>query len=230
VNPLVTCVCPTTGSRSSFLQRAVNCFAKQTYDNAELLIVTDDAESVRKVFLAVFGLDLGHPVESFSVEWPKPLRCIVAPAGLKLGAKRNFANEQATGKIICHFDDDDYSAPGRIADQVQHLASSALPATGYSRMKFTDGASWWRYKDPLFPLGTSLCYWKSWWETHRFYDVQVGSDTLLIHAAQLAGEVSAVDCGDMMFARVHGGNTNKTPKWETSAWEALSPEEAVTCA
>jgi O-antigen biosynthesis protein len=211
VTPLVSCVCPTTGARLPFLKQAIACFLAQDYSNKELLIVTDSTNSVG--------------IHRHLAEAPAIVTCIHRP--IQLGAKRNAINEQARGEIICHFDDDDWSAPGRISDQIEHLRAGGKPVTGYARMKFTDGSSWWRYKDPLYPLGTSLCYLKSWWETHRFYDTQVGSDTVLIHAAQLAGEVHAVECGDMMFARVHGGNTNKTPQWETSAWEPLTEKDAV---
>lgn len=190
-NPLVTCVCPTMKAREQLLMKALKCFLGQTYARAELLIVTDSED-----------VALDPP--------PSCIRFIGAPKGLRLGSKRNFANQNALGEIICHWDDDDYSAPGRIAAQVERLRQTGLAATGYSRMRFTDGAKWYRYADSTWPLGTSLCYRKDWWERNHFDEtVDLGSDTLLIYALQKQKQVDVVDCGDMMFARDHGKNLNK---------------------
>src|SRR5581483_11459066 len=172
MNSLVTCICPTTASRRKFLPRAIDCFLKQTYTPRELLIVTEPGEAIEVP---------DHPL----------IRVVRTPGLLRLGAKRNFACEQAYGEIIAHFDDDDVSAAERLADQVSWLVLSGLGVTGYSQMKFTDGNRWWKYTgDPKFPLGTSLCYWKSWWEQCRFPDQQESSDTVFTYAAQGAGQVS----------------------------------------
>lgn len=187
-NPLVTCICPTTAARAEWLPKAVECFEQQTYQNRELLIVTE-------------------PGQIFTSEDPRIL--VFHSHSPTLGAKRNFANAQSAGDIICHFDDDDWSAPGRIAAQVERLQATGMAATGYSRMRFTDGKNWWRYHDSNWPLGTSLCYRKDWWEKNKFPDVQVGSDTLLIYELRRQKQIDVVDCGRMMFARVHGGNLNK---------------------
>jgi glycosyltransferase involved in cell wall biosynthesis len=188
-NPLVTCVCPTTAARAGWLPKAVDCFLSQTYANREMLIATEP----------------GHAA------WYSDARIRVIQAGkMPLGAKRNFACENARGEIIAHFDDDDWSAPGRLSEQVRRLQETGLAATGYSRMRFTDGKAWWRYRDPLWPLGTSLCYRRAWWERNKFDEsVHVGSDTLLIYRLQEQRQVDVIDCGDMMFAREHGGNLNK---------------------
>lgn len=206
MQPLVTCICPTTEARAAWLSKAIECFKDQTYENRELLIVTDHA---------------GHLGEGVDVR----VRIVVAPAGIRLGAKRNFANENARGEIIAHMDDDDWSAPNRLAFQVERLQATGKALTGLSRMKFTDGKNWWRYVgDPNFPLGTSLCYRKGWWEKNGFpANQQIGSDTTLIYAARAQKQVDVVECGDLMYARVHDSNTNK----RSYAPPSFEPAEAM---
>jgi glycosyltransferase involved in cell wall biosynthesis len=49
-----------------------------------------------------------------------------------IGAKRNLGCEAARGEIIAHWDDDDYSAPGRLEDQVRRILTSGKAVTGYN--------------------------------------------------------------------------------------------------
>lgn len=126
-----------------------------------------------------------------------------------IGEKRNFACGHARGEILLHWDDDDYSAPVRIADQVQRLNVSGLAVTGYRTMRFTNGYSWWLYEGAAhFALGTSLCYRRTWWESHRFATVHIGEDNLFVNAAAAEKQISVTEAGEMMFATTHPGNTS----------------------
>lgn len=215
MQPLVTCICPTTGGRASWLPQAIECFQSQTYQNRVLLIVSDSD------MCDVVTYCIGKSLKAH-----RKLRIgIVFTEGLSLGTKRNFAcaNAFPQSELIAHFDDDDWSASSRLAFQVERLQSTGLAVTGLSRMRFTDGANWWRYHDPQWPLGTSLCYRKDWWDKNRFPDTQVGSDTTLIYEAKRQKQVDIVDCGDLMFARVHPGNTNK----RTYGLPSFEPAEAM---
>lgn len=204
---LVSCVCPTK-NRVDWIPRAVECFQSQTYPNLEMLIVHDPGYS------AVFE--------------DERIRVIEAPSGITLGAKRNFACSQARGEIIANFDDDDWSDPGRVLEEVNHLAQTGLSVTGYSLMKFTDGHRWWRYNgDPNHAHGSSQCFRRDWWEKHPYPDVQIGSDTLFSSTARAAGQLFVVPAGDMMFARLHAGNTNKNRDMNGPAWLALPETEAI---
>jgi len=166
--PLVSCIMPTRG-RALFLPAAVDCFLKQTYPNKELIILGDNDECI--------GLELcsAWPVR-YVIDERKPI-----------GTKRNRCCELAQGEIICHFDDDDWSSPDRIAFQVAELQNSSKPATGFNELYFWDTiakvARRYRASVKGYVCGTTLCYLKSFWETHRFNDVDHGEDNSFVYPA-----------------------------------------------
>jgi glycosyltransferase involved in cell wall biosynthesis len=127
----------------------------------------------------------------------------------EIGEKRNFGCDRATGEYIAHWDDDDFSAPERLADQLARLEQSGKSVTGYHSMRFTDGSRWWRYCGAqTYSLGTALCYRRDWWERNRFDAVQIGEDNRFVMTAAQAGQIVSVDAGELMYATVHGGNTS----------------------
>lgn len=191
--PLVSCIMPTR-ARAGFAAAAVECWLRQTYPNRELVIVDDaDAPSLPD------GIGTEH------VEYYRLLR------RLSVGAKRNVACSRAAGGILCHWDDDDYSAPERIADQVKRLMESGCQLTGYSAMRFrsAEGREWhYRSSYPDYCLGTSLMYTRTFWERHAFRDLNVNEDGQMWTAARREHTVVACDAGDLMVATIHAGNTS----------------------
>lgn len=202
--PLVSAIMPTR-ARPQFAREAVNLFLAQTWPNKELVIVDDeDAPSIPGPLSVAYTLNMENV--NFRYERLRTKQSI--------GAKRNIACSRAQGEIIIHFDDDDHSAPGRMADQVERLLSSGLELTGYSEMLFFDGNVWRMYsgrKDYI--LGTSFCYRKSLWERHPFTWANIGEDL----AFQRGIPHTAVPAGSLMWARTHPGNTSKRvisgPTW-----------------
>lgn len=185
--PLVSAIMPTR-ARPTFAREAVEVFLAQTWPNRELVIVDDEDEPSFPG--GINGADVRY--ERLRIK-------------LSIGAKRNVACSRAAGEIIVHFDDDDWSAPERITDQVERLMASGRELTGYNEMLFTDGARWWQYAGPKdYILGTSLCYRKTLWERRPFQDSQIGEDL----AFQLGVPKTAVPAGEVMWARTHPGNTS----------------------
>jgi len=134
---------------------------------------------------------------------------IASKSGMSIGAKRNEACRLSSGELICHWDDDDYSAPQRVEDQVARLLESGKAVTGYHSMRFTDGQQWKRYENgPDYALGTSLLYRKEWWERHPFLDIAVEEDNAFVAEAARAGQLISVDAGTLMHATTHSGNTS----------------------
>jgi glycosyltransferase involved in cell wall biosynthesis len=199
----VTCLC-LTKDRRQWLPKAIQCYQAQTYPNRELLILAD-GEDVRDLV----------PVDDSSV------RLIHIDQSLEIGEKRNFGCARAAGEVIAHWDDDDYSAPGRISDQIARMQQTGKAVTGYNRMRFTDGTVWWQYSGiPLYGIGTSLCYRKDWWAAHNFRRKQIGEDNDFCDAARNAAQLSAADAGELMYATIHPGNTsprNKADNWKLIA-------------
>ncbi len=97
----------------------------------------------------------GQDVRHLVPEHDPRVRLIHLDGWPEIGAKRNFGCEHAEGEIIAHWDDDDYSAPGRLADQVERLRESGKAVTGFHSMRFTDGVHWWKYEGTRnYALGT----------------------------------------------------------------------------
>jgi glycosyltransferase involved in cell wall biosynthesis len=178
-------------------------FLQQTYPNRELLIVSD-GEDVRDLAEGLPGVRLIHVAEA-----------------RQIGAKRNFGCGRAQGEVVCHFDDDDYSAPERIEAQVAALeAHPGKSVTGFHSMKFTDGGTWWKYSGGMhYALGTSLCYLRAFQQAHPFPALQVGEDNGFVGTAWALNELHTDDAGELMHATIHAGNTS--PRSIGSAWTRL---------
>ena len=215
-DPTVCCIM-LTKDRPEFAARAVRCFRAQTYFNKQLVIVDN-------------GISRFVSAEFLQIQ--------TIPASI--GKLRNLACESTDADIIIHYDDDDYSHPNRLAEQVAFLQSSGAAVVGYNQMLFwrskrkdeVVGATYvtacgeaWLYTGPAHqPLGTSLCYWRSTWESHRFDDRKhAGEDSDFLarvghrrvkSVSSLAdglchAGVDSVPREPRMLATVHGANTQQ---------------------
>ena len=164
------------------------------------------------------------------VSWP-------GNTGKTIGRLRNEAAEAVDADIICHFDDDDWSHPNRIAEQVALLQSSGADAVGYREVMFWDrnagkmrmeggalysvptsdaGEAWlFTHPSPTWCHGASLCYWRSTWERKPFPDLMQGEDLVwqagLKRAAEPATCLRDGDeafCDPRLICGLHGGNTS----------------------
>jgi glycosyltransferase involved in cell wall biosynthesis/GT2 family glycosyltransferase len=192
--PLVSCIMP-TNDRRRFVPLAIRYFLRQDYPNAELVIVDDGTD-------AVADLVPKHPA----------VRYHRLDGRRVLGAKRNLACELAAGEIIAHWDDDDWSAPGRLSTQVEALEASGAVLSGMNSLPFYDpaGRRAWRYEWPQsrrpWAAGTSLCYRRSLWERSPFAEVAAGEDARFVwrSAVTSIADVSGSNC---LVALVHDRNT-----------------------
>lgn len=198
-NPLVTCFMPTR-NRREWLPFAIECFELQTYANRELVIVAD-GQDVRDLI----------PKEDSRITLVSILE---AERPQFLSEKFNLCCGLGKGEILCKWDDDDWSATERIADQVERLQSTGKMFTGYCSMLFTDGKEWRRYSGtPAWAAGTSLCFRREWWARHKFQPKrQVGSDGPFVHDAAVAKQLASVPGEGMMVASTHARNSCPRPK------------------
>ena len=173
---------------------AIRCFEQQTYPNLELIIVDDGTER------------LALPEDS-------RIRYIRLDTRTTTGKKRNIGAEAARGEIIAALDDDDWSAPHRIEDEVQRLLRSGKSVTGYSETVRFNEFSGCFYRipayDPFLASGTSQCYLKSWWKQHPFPDTNLGEDMDFSFIAAAFGELVTAPIGKMMVAVKHETNTSQ---------------------
>jgi glycosyltransferase involved in cell wall biosynthesis len=186
--PLVTCLC-LTKNRREWLPKAIECFLRQTYENRELVIVADEEQDY-------VGLVPEDP----------RVRVIHAPG--VVGAKRNRGCEAARGELIAIWDDDDYSAPGRIEYQVGRMQSSAKDVVGWYSIKFTNGSKWWFYcGDASYAIATTMMFRKSRWERNRFNEIQCGQDEVFAMIANSERQLLSEREIGMVYATIHPNNT-----------------------
>ncbi len=190
-----------TRNRRPWLPCALRCAQYQTYRQTEILVVAD-GESVADLL-------------------PPGMRYLELPGRPTIGAKRNAGAESARGELIAHFDDDDFSGPGRLADQIRRLQESRKAVTGYRSMRFTDGHRWWLYNGaPDFILGTSMLYSRAWWQSNRFPNDQIGEDEKFWRRARAQEQISTADAGELMWATIHSNNTSPR-QLGTKQWQLL---------
>jgi hypothetical protein len=141
-----------------------------------------------------------------------------------IGWLRNEANTSFPSvDIIAHFDDDDWSHPNRLTEQVALLQASGADAVGYNEMLFWRNQLWdggpgdaWLYSNPRpnYALGTSLCYWRKAWERSPFTDGPKPEGTSEYHHWFKQGGVTVASKSSFggsegeprMVARIHGKN------------------------
>jgi O-antigen biosynthesis protein len=197
---------PTRG-RPDLAAQAVEQFARQSYPYRELLIV-DDPESP-----SFPNGVCGDGVSYFR------------QPGRQIGAKRNFACSVASGEVIVHWDDDDWSAPGRMCDQIERMLRFCTPVTGYHSMRFVEPAAGrtWQYSgSERYAIGTSLCYRKWYWERNPFPPFlpdNIGEDNLLVSGA--ARCIVSADAGDLLVARIHPAQTNRREALAGPSWREI---------
>lgn len=190
--PLVTAIMPTRG-RAEMAKHALESFISQTYDNKRLVVLDDEDNPS-------FPDGIHLPCVSYFIEAERK----------NIPSKRNACCNLADDGIIMHFDSDDWSAPGRMSDQVERLLSTGKPFTGYSSMLFYDEDKklLYRYSGrKSYAIGTSFAFLKSFWMTSRFDERHdLSSDNRIL--GLVGGEIVTADAGDFMVARIHSGNSN----------------------
>lgn len=192
----ITCITP-TANRASFIPGLVTCFLQQDYADKELLILDDGDEPIKQLL-------------------PPDDRIFYCKIGPKrtVGEKRNICCEMSRGEVIAHFDDDDWSVPGRLTEQFNCLIESGKQVTGYHTFLYWDGDTAYRYlghNHNGFAAGTSQMYFADWWKVHPFADQNLGEDTKFSGKAWTLKQLISVDGGQNIVARAHGKNSSLKP-------------------
>lgn len=223
MNPSVCCVM-LTADRHELASKAVACFLRQSYPNKALLIYDTGL-----VPLTVVAPGVAHA-------------CAKAWDGnnvkVPIGALRNNANGMVNADVICHWDDDDWSHPDRLAEQVGMLYVTGAQVVGYDRMLFDLKGEAWMYANDQphdrHALGTSLCYWRQTFCLKQFKDNEnTGEDATWLDGLTLRTGPAFSENQPRMIARIHGANTGKyerldecdqwvrVPEWDARVKEIL---------
>lgn len=118
--PKVSCLMVTSfaPARREFLAQSLECYARQTYANRELVVV-GDCEGDDQRLLTETVARLGR----------SDTRVVLSPERHTLGALRNMSVAHATGEFVCQWDDDDLFHPRRIERQIAPLLAGGAHAS-----------------------------------------------------------------------------------------------------
>jgi len=199
-----------TCTRQGLIPVALKCFLSQDWPDKELVVIDDGTEKV------------GGLVKQLV---PDAVYIHLAEKQV-IGVKRNLACEAARGEVICHFDDDDWSAAGRVRDQVMRLLESGKQMTGYHSITYWNGMKAYRYVSPVpqYALGTTMCYQKSFWHAHRFPAKNYAEDNALVYNARDERQLIAAEAGQMMIVRSHELCTSSPEKLRQNTWPEVRRE------
>jgi glycosyltransferase involved in cell wall biosynthesis len=177
---LIAVVICTIQGREEMLKRALACVETQTGVDVYPLIVAD------------YEHDLGG--------------ILVAP-GESYAKRLNLAARVTKAEWIAHFDDDDVSAPGRLAYQLEHIGNHAV--CGFNRITIQAGDDLWHYHGPeSYGCGASLLYRREWVLRNPFDELVPNEDLYFTAQAHAAGQYIALDGREYLTATKHAGNTS----------------------
>jgi glycosyltransferase involved in cell wall biosynthesis/GT2 family glycosyltransferase len=210
--PLVSCIMPTS-DRRALVPQSIRYFLRQDYPRRELIIVDDGVDAIADVI----------------PEDPR-ISYVRLPERHTIGAKRNLACQRATGKIIAHWDDDDWIADWRLSYQVNALSKAGgKAACGLSSVLYYDPRHdrAWRYTYPerqrRWVAGNTLCYHKDLWQKHPFPQVNEGEDTRFVWSLP-ESSILPLPNHNFYVATVH--DKNSSPKrTQDLCWRSYSAQE-----
>ncbi len=194
-SPKVSCLC-VTHRRRELLERAIVCFAGQTYTHRELLIFSEyEDEDTRAVAERYRHLPLKH---------------IVFPQGsaMNLGQKRNFAIEHADGELVCTWDDDDWYHRRRIEAQVQSLASSHKPVSLLSAVLVYNAPMYLGYASSIRLWEQTVMFRKElYMQGYRYDELPKSEDRGFVQTMINHNLVYPLFCPQLYIYNFHGHNT-----------------------
>src|SRR5580658_7482615 len=219
MNEPLVCAVMLTKDRPEMLRRAVQSFRAQTYPNKRLLIY--DTGKEQDSIAELYGNET-----HFRCFWN-------AHRGmLSIGALRNEASGHADDmpndpEILINWDDDDWSHPNRISEQVAHLQASGADVVGYNELLFRRRVQVpnvepdlfeyevWLYRNRNARAETSFCYWRKTWERKPFPDGPKKGPTGEYSGGEgyqwcqgLKVETVSAMCDEpRLVASIHGANT-----------------------
>lgn len=99
--------------RFDFCRRSIAAFCAQTLPRKELVMVVDSGPDSARARLLEYVASLQR----------SDIRVLTPPGQLNLGQLRNISVENATGDVLCHWDDDDLHHPERLERQFTALTT-----------------------------------------------------------------------------------------------------------
>lgn len=189
--PLISCLC-VTERRVPLLQRAVACFLAQTWPARELVVLHEAADTATQAWLQ------GHPHPLI-----RPLAVPSSPR-LALGTKRQLSLEAARGDYVATWDDDDWSAPTRLAEQMQVIRDSGRAACVLHQWLVMDQALGQVWLSELRTWEASLVARRD--AMPRYQPLDRGEDLISIAEIARAEQLAALRSPHLYVYTYHGRN------------------------
>jgi len=202
-----------TRDRRPQIPLALHCFLNQDYPDRALFILDDGNDSIQDL--------IPHDPRITYLTGTQPPHT--------LGSKLNTLIHATQAPICINWDDDDWSAPQRISDQLNRLLKSKLAVTGYNAIYYLDETTHtthrWAWPRPTpYALGTSACYYRAWGLRHPHRDITRGCDSDFSLQARLNKQLTCTDAGQLMVARYHQNSHWQHPLRNLS-FPTVSPTE-----
>lgn len=199
---MISCIC-ITRDRVSHLERAIECYMAQTYQNRELVIVYEEDDVKTEEFLK-------------EVEDVKKVKVSVKPK-LSLGRLRNLGIRKANGKYFCQWDDDDWYHCERLEKQLGRLVKYRRKACLLSQWTIYHVESGKTYLPPSYYWeGSILCERKFFLENIQYKDLTRGEDTPAIDRLRRLQQVVLLHKPYLYVYHIHGQNT-----WDSSHFKKM---------
>ena len=196
---LVSCLC-VTRHRVPMLRRAISCFMQQTYLPRELVVVYEADDPATRDYLITLGETSVRPIE------------VPASPKLSLGVLRNLSLQSSRGAYVAQWDDDDWHAPARLAEQIGAIRRSGKAACVLSRWLMYDELTRTALLSASRPWEGSLVAERG--AVPSYPDLRRGEDSRVIQQMLSEGSLVGLDRPELYVYTYHGANT-----WERSHWE-----------
>jgi glycosyltransferase involved in cell wall biosynthesis len=215
-----------TRNRVAMLWRLVHIFLQQT-------VVRQSLEVELVIVYDFDDYDTVWAMEAFS-GMPN-VKCVgVGP--MSVGEKINIGMAAASGDIIAFMDDDDVFVDDWLERSAGALVKSGADVVGLNKIYFykpeADELYRYLYPEHLRPYvaGGTFCFWKKYWEGHKFEALNVGYDNNFIFNKSC--KVVPHGYHDRFVATIHTGNVCqkrvKPPRWEkVSPFDRLRMTEGM---
>ncbi len=195
----VSCIMATR-DRREFIPEALRCFARQTYQDSELIVVDDGRKSVGDLCQGI----------------PR-VRYIQLHRSATTGTKLNIGIQRARGDILQKIDDDDYYHPDFLK-----LAVARLPLRPSVRtlvawdcfLVLLAGEMHLRHSGHGWEAGGTFCFHRKLWELKPFRDVAKDEDYWFLNDHRPS--IRRVCAAEHYMLVRHGRNT-----WQLISGEAV---------
>lgn len=203
---LVSCVC-VTRNKPVLLERAIECFLAQTYENKELIVLYEDDDAATEAFLGK-GFAPGSGIRVFRVPaYPK----------MTLGELRNAAIKIARGEFVCQWDDDDWYHMNRIELQYRSLFNEGRHGSILTQWLVYDCLTATAYLSNIRLWEGSILCRNRVLQEKAYEDKPLGEDTATIEYLAARNSLWLLNEMPNLYIYVYHGSNS----WNRGHWSAI---------